>query len=190
MRGVIEKVEGLLDGMYRISILSHQKPQIGDLIHKPITYTLREEKARRSLDANAYYWVLIGKLADALRMSKSELHNIMLRRYGQFYTIDGRAVYIVIPETEDAQKKVDNDEHFHLRPTSQVKVGKDGKQYRTYMLLKGSHEFDTREMSILIDGIVSECKEAGIETVTPDEIQRMKELYQERYARKNKEVTV
>ena len=185
MQGIIERVEGLISGDFRISLLSPEMPQIGNLMGKPIQFTIKERKARRSLDANAYYWLLLGKLGDALRISKSELHNIMLRRYGQFYIVDGQAVYIVIPDTDEAQKKVDNDEHFHLRPTSQVKMGKDRKMYRTYMLLKGSHEFDSREMSILIDGLVSECKEAGIETATPEEIARMKKLYEERYDKKN-----
>ena len=190
MRGQLERVEGLISGDFRISLLSPEKPEIDGLTGKPVQFTIKELKSRRSLDANAYYWLLLGKLGDALRTSKSELHNIMLRRYGQFYIVDGQAVYIVIPDSEEAQKKVDNDEHFHLRPTSQVKMGKDRKMYRTYMLLKGSHEFDTREMSILIDGLVSECKEAGIETATPEEIANMKRLYEERYARKNKGIKV
>lgn len=49
--------------------------------------------------------------------------------------------------------------------------------YRTYVMLKGSSDYDTREMSELIDGLVSECKECGIETATPEELQRMLDLY-------------
>ena len=44
-------------------------------------------------------------------------------------------------------------------------------------MLKGSSDYDTREMSELIDGLVSECKECGIETATPEELQRMLDLY-------------
>ena len=46
--------------------------------------------------------------------------------------------------------------------------------YRTYMMLRGSSDYDTREMSELIDGTVSEAKQMGIETLPPHEIERMK----------------
>lgn len=49
--------------------------------------------------------------------------------------------------------------------------------YRTYMMLRGSHEYDTREMSQLIDGLISECREVGIETLTPGELERMMAAY-------------
>ena len=49
--------------------------------------------------------------------------------------------------------------------------------YRTYMMLKGSSEYDTKEMSHLIDGLVSECKEMGIETLPPEELERMMAAY-------------
>lgn len=47
--------------------------------------------------------------------------------------------------------------------------------YRTYLMLRGSHTYDTKEMSVLINGLVEECKEQGIETLTPDELRRMME---------------
>ena len=45
--------------------------------------------------------------------------------------------------------------------------------YRTYVMYRGSHDYDTREMSELINGLVSECKEVGIETITPAELDEM-----------------
>ena len=50
--------------------------------------------------------------------------------------------------------------------------------YRTYIMLKGSSAYDTQEMSVLIEGLVSECKELGIETLPPDEIKRMLMTYE------------
>lgn len=73
--------------------------------------------------------------------------------------------------------EVDEAQLYHLRPTSQVKAGKNGEMYRTYMMLKGSSVYDTREMSMLIDGLVSECREAGIETLPPEELERMMAAY-------------
>ena len=56
--------------------------------------------------------------------------------------------------------------------------------YRTYMMLRGSHDYDTKEMSTLIDGVVSEAKELGIETMTPDRIKEMMAAYEERYSKR------
>ncbi len=134
---------------------------------------IKKHREKRSLDANAYYWKLASEVADALHVSKPYIHNYLLRKYGQIEIIDGRAVYIVIPDTVEAQEAVDEAQYYHLKATSQVKEGKDGIMYRTYMMLKGSSGYDTKEMSHLINGLVSECREMGIETVPPDELQRM-----------------
>ena len=55
----------------------------------------------------------------------------------------------------------------------------NGKEYTHYKVYKGSSEFDTKEMSIFIDGIVEECKNVGIETMTPNEIAKMEALWKE-----------
>ena len=70
---------------------------------------------------------------------------------------------------------------YHIKPTSEVKLGRDGKMYRTYYLLRGSSTYDTEEMSRLIDGLVDECKDAGIETLPPDELERMMKAYEEKH---------
>ena len=137
-------------------------------------------REKRSLDANAYYWQLLQKVAEVLNMSKSFAHNYFLRRYGQIEIFDGQAVYVVIPDTEEAENKVFEAETYHLKPTSQVKKGNDGRMYRTYMMLRGSSSYDTREMSKLIDGLVTEAKENGIETLPPDELERMKAVWGEK----------
>ena len=41
------------------------------------------------------------------------------------------------------------------------------------MMLRGSSDYDTKEMSVLINGLVEECKEQGIETIPPDELRRI-----------------
>jgi hypothetical protein len=137
-------------------------------------------RKKRSLDANAYYWLLVGKLAKALKISIPYCHNLMLRRYGTLEEFDGRPVYIIIQDTDEASEKADEAETYHIKPTAQVKEGNDGLMYRTYLLLKGSHDYDTAEMSDLIEGLVDECKNVGIETATPDEIANMLSLWQTR----------
>ncbi len=141
---------------------------------------IRKQRKKRSRDANAYYWELASRAAEALHVSKPYIHNYLLRKYGQIEVIDGQGVYIVLPDTESAQKSVDEAQSYHLKPTSQVKEGKGGTMYRTYMMLKGSSRYDTKEMSMLIDGLVSECKEMEIETIPPEELERMMAAYEKK----------
>lgn len=142
-----------------------------DGVRVAIKVTKYNEK--RSQNANSYYWQLITKLAGSLKISNNYCHNMMLRRYGVLEEIDEKPVYLVIPDTEEAEKKADESETYHIKPTSNVREGNDGKMYRTYMLLKGSHEYSTAEFSRLVSGLVDECKQCGIETMTPEELARM-----------------
>ena len=141
-----------------------------------ISIKLSQYKKKRSLDANAYYWLLIGKLSKALRISTSFCHNVMLRRYGTLALMDETPVYVLIPDTDEAQREADESETFHVKPTSNVRTGTDGKMYRTYMVLKGSSQYDTAEMAALIHGIRDECAQVGIPFETPDEIANLLSL--------------
>lgn len=151
---------------------------------KLLRITVKLWRDKRSLDANSYYWVLLSRLAEAVGISKPRAHNLMLRKYGQNLVVDSQIAFLVIPDTEEAEETALEAESFHIRPTSQVKQGKDGKMYRTYTVLAGSSTYDTKEMSELINGLVSECKEQGIETLTPDELARMMKDYEENHKKK------
>lgn len=157
--------------------LDARAEDIEKLKDKPLSVELKQYRKKRSLDANAYYWKLVGELAGVIDQSNAWIHNDMLRRFGQIEIIDGHGVYIVIPDTDDAQKKVDEAQSYHLKPTDDVNEGKGGVMYRTYMMLRGSSSYDTKEMSRLINGLVSDCQEHGIETMTPDELERMMQAY-------------
>lgn len=159
--------------------------QVEAMQDKTLRITAKQWRDKRSLDANAYYWVLIGKLSEALHISKPRAHNIMLRRYGQCMTIDGARTYIRIPDTERAENEALEALEYHIRPTSEVVTGNNGVNYRTYVMLMGSSQYDTAEMSHLIDGIVSECKELGIETLPPDELARMMADYEQNRRRRH-----
>lgn len=150
---------------------------------KDLSLTVREWKAKRSLDANAYYWVLVTKLAEAVKVSKPRMHNLLLRRYGQQMILDGQRVILMIPDTEEAENAALEASTFHIRPTANTRRG-EPVDFRAYVVLRGSSDYDTKEMSVLLDGTVEECKQAGIETATPDEIQRMKELYARNHSKR------
>lgn len=146
----------------------------------PVSVEVKRFRKHRSLDANAYYWQLVTQIAEKLHISKPFCHNMMLRRYGQIEYIEDKVVYLYIRESDEAMKQVDESESYHLSPTPQVRMGLDGVEYRTYKMLRGSHTYNSEEMSQLIDGTVSEAKELGIETMTSDEIERMVSAWQSR----------
>ena len=145
-----------------------------------LSLEIKPYRKKRSLDANAYYWVLLTKLAKVMNTSNAEMHNLMLIHYGEPEIIEGKPVYMTVTDTEDAEKKVMQATEYHLMPTSQVRQGLDGIMYRTYKLLRGSSTYDPSEMARLIDGLITSCKEAGLaasEIATPDEKRLLKERY-------------
>ena len=148
----------------------------------PLAIAIKPWKNRRSKDANAYYWQLVGKMAHVLGRSNNFVHNWMLRDYGTVEEVGGRPVYIPIVDTPEAAEKIEESAEYHLRPTAMVYMQGDGYIYRDYQMIKGSRNYDTEEMSRLIDGAVNEAKAMGINTVTPIELERMKKAYEEHYS--------
>lgn len=139
---------------------------------KDYSLEIKEYRKPRSLDANAYYWVLIGKYADWARVSKTKLHNQMLASYGQTLEVDGKTAYAVLPDSDAWMDLMT----VHLKPTSQTTQDRAGNVLRTYKILRGSHEYDSMEMAVLIDGLIQEIQGSGsnIETLTPRELEQMK----------------
>lgn len=69
---------------------------INKLADKMLTLAVKVYRKKRSLDANAYYWQLITKLAEASGISKNRAHNLMLRRYGKLEEVDGHLIYMLL----------------------------------------------------------------------------------------------
>ena len=128
-----------------------------------IDVDLSEHKEKRSLNANAYAWFLIGKIADALRIGKDEAYLNMLKRYGQ-------------SELVSILSSIDITGYFKYYEVAGNSTLK-GKEFTHYKIFKGSSEYNTTEMAVLIDGIVSEAKELGIETLPPYQLEEMKKLW-------------
>ena len=151
--------------------------EIANLRDKDLSIKVTQYRKHRSLDANAYYWTILSKLAAKLRVSKPYLHNIMLRKYGQEELFSGKIAYTMLPDTDETSEKIAEMQEAHFAPTSNVIPGKDGINYRSYKLLRGSHSYNSKEMSELINGLVDDAQAAGIETLTPAEIERMMAAY-------------
>lgn len=130
-----------------------------------LSIEVKPYRKKRSLNANAYAWKLIGEIADIVRSGKDEIYLKLLKRYGQSELI---SVLSHVPISHYVK-------YYEEAGESKLN-GKDFTHYRVY---KGSSEFDTREMSIFIDGVVSEAKGLGITTETPNEIARLKSMWGE-----------
>lgn len=133
-----------------------------ELIIKPIA-------KKRTLTANAYYQVLLDKLNAVLRTDRRELHQLLLARHG-VSELDKNGDPIMFVMREDISPKELGDIYVDA-------VGyEDGMV--TYRVLKGSSRMDTREFAALLDGLIEECKEQGIETLSDEEITRLFEVPQ------------
>ena len=131
---------------------------------------LTKWRNRRSKDANAYFHLLADKLADAMRMSKPRMKNYLLYRYGQrCRDKDGNLVVIKTNADEDELIERSDIHCWYLKNAD------DGTPM--FVLLEHSRYYDTRAMSILIDGTVEECRNVGIDTLTPTEINELKEKW-------------
>lgn len=129
---------------------------------------VKKQSKKRSLSANAYFHVLSDKIADAIGVSKAYAKNFLLSRYGQRELDEsGEPLRLAVKEGIDLMER--EDIHTSLVGYDYV----DGEQYDVYEVVRGSHTYTSAEMNVLITGTVSEAKELGIETMTPQEIARL-----------------
>jgi len=126
-------------------------------------------REKRSLNANAYFHVLVGKIAEALTISKAKAKNILICKYGQPQLLQDGS--IMVYKTNAPEEFMLELESMHCLP---IKYLDDATFYKIY---RGSHTYNTAEMSALIDGTVADAKELGIETMSPAELQRIKERW-------------
>lgn len=143
---------------------------IDDLMDKDLRLKLTQWRNVRSLNANAYFHLLCDKLADALNMSKPRMKNLLLYRYGQ-RSRDKDGNLAIIKTNADESELLER-EDFHCWP---IQNAPDGTPM--YVLLGHSRFYDTKEMSVLIDGTVHEAMMQGIPTLTPNEIDEMKQKW-------------
>ena len=147
-------------------------PQILDFVatleeDKEYDIEIKQRRQKRSLNANNYSWKLTDELADKLivagvKLSKEEVHAEMIFRYGQ-PMLDENG----LPYTISVLKGVKVTDFYPYAK----EIGKGtvkGKEFTHYRIYRGSHTYDSKEMSVFISGIVEECKEQGIDTDTEE----------------------
>lgn len=130
------------------------------------TAVLKEYRPR-SLDANAYFWVLCDKLSEKTRISKDRIYRNLIKEIG------GNSETVCV-QNKAVDKLCEGWGHNGLgwlTDTSESKI----EGCTNVTLYYGSSSYDTAQMSRLIDLTVQECREQEIETMTPEELSRLKE---------------
>lgn len=127
----------------------------------------------RSLNSNSYFHVLCDKLRQELGISMAACKNNLITSYGQIEYLDEGCPLIY--KTNAPPEYIQEREEVHMK---YLKTGEDGAHW--YKVYRGSHTYDTKEMAVLLEGTIMECKDQGIETATPEELARMAKEW-ERY---------
>lgn len=128
---------------------------------KELSAEVKQYRCRRSLNANSYFWLIISEMASLLRTTKDELYLIMLERYGVFTHL------IVKPNVVERVKE----EWRTVRELGEITVnGTTGMQLMCFF---GSSTYDSKEFSVLLDGVISEAKELGLEVISDIEKSRL-----------------
>lgn len=176
-RGVFESVK-ITDGI-RMTLKLDDKTDlnsIDELLNKDLDIEIKVHREKRSLDSNSYMWVLCEKIAQKINITKLEVYRKAIRDVG---------VFEVLPIKKEAVKRfADNWQHngigYLCESTGKSKL----EGYENVFAYYGSSTYNSKEMSRLVDYIVEEAKELGIETMTPEQLKSLNESW-DKYAQKD-----
>ena len=127
-------------------------------------YRVQVKHMGRSLDANAYFWVLVGRLSEKLQTPPNDIY--------RSYIPDIGGNYELVPVREDrieAWERVWCSGHIG-RMIEDMGPCRRLKGYHNIRSYISSSDYDTAQMSRLIDLVVEDCRQMGIETMTPKEL--------------------
>jgi len=144
----------------------HQYDELHDY---EVNVEVKKYRKKRSLDANAYCWVLIDKIAQKIKLDKAEVYKRAIRRIGGVSTIvcvQDSAVNMLTQSWENKGIGWQTDILDSKIPNC-----------TNVVLYYGSSVYDTQQMADFIDSLVQEAKALNIETLTPDKIQLLKGEY-------------
>lgn len=157
------------DGKQRVTVeLDEDFRESWDALHDgEVAVEIKKYRKRRSLDANAYAWVLIDRLAEKLRMPKLDVYRELIRNIGgvsQTVCVQDKAV----------QDLISGWSHNGLGWFAETMPSKLAG-CTNVILYYGSSSYDSVQMSALLDLLIDDCKAQGIETTTPEELAKYKE---------------
>ena len=157
-------------GKYSITFICNEASAVHELesIQNCEKLSIKAVKYRkhRSLDANRMLWACLGEIAASLRADKWDIYLQMLKRYGKY-------TYVCVkPSVVDAMKA-------QWRESEVIgEVDINGQKAVQMLCYFGSSTYNTKEFSVLLDGVVSEMKEMGLETPMSQDMKRALEAWE------------
>lgn len=155
---------------YVVSFHTRSKVEINDLKAiiakgRELSVEVKEHRNKRSLDANAYCFLLCQKIAEVIHNTKEFVYQRAIRQVGQFE---------ILPiKNEAVERWIQNWGSKGLGWFSEVLDNSKLDGYKKVISYYGSSIYDVREMQILIDELIYQCKELDIETASPAEIKSL-----------------
>ena len=155
-----------------ITVTSDFRESYDALKDTDINVEIKKWRRPRSRDANAYFHVLVNKIAEGQSLRDDEVKRSLVVEYGALAKDeDGNTLGAMLPVTADMD---DFYPYYRLYKTMTL----EGREYNCYLFYKRTHTLDTKEMARLIDGAIYVAKGLGIDTDTPEQIARYKEEWQ------------
>ena len=160
MKGVIVDYLFIRSGRGRLTLDLEEdfRQQYSRLAGSEVEVTIKKYSDPRTLRANAYLWALITQIGNRMRLGKDEVYLEMLKSYGQGGSLSVELNYA--PQFERSYK------YHEVLGESEL----NGKTFRHFRFWVGSHEYNRDEFRVLLDGVIQEARNLGIEVRTPEEI--------------------
>ena len=172
MRAIFQKAKVILEGADAFLALCipyrEAKKFTGEMKDRKYVLEIHEYRQRRSLDANAYCWLLLGKLSAKLGIPADQLYREAIQDVGDNF-------YIMPIRDNAVERWVAIWQHNGIGWICENLGPSKIDGYTNVLNYYGSSVYDKAQMARLIDIIVDECKEQGIETLTPEELARLRE---------------
>ena len=141
---------------------------------KLLKVDIKQYRKRRSLDANAYCWILSQKIAEKIGNTKEYVYKKAIREVGQFE---------IVPIRNDAVERwIKNWESEGLGWQSIVMGESKLEGYTNTINYFGSSVYNTKEMSLLLEELVYQAKELGIDTMTDTEKRELLDMWENKGA--------
>ena len=134
-----------------------------------LSIEIKKHREKRSKDANAYFHVLVNKIAETQGLGNDEVKKSLVIEYGALAKDDdGYTVGFKLPASVNIDTIYPYAKVFDVRE-------ENGRTFNCYLVYKHTHELDSKEMARLIDGAIYVAKDLDIETDTPEQLAKYKD---------------
>lgn len=168
---IIGRLKDLLkssSGEWVISFTTKQNPveTFYRLKDHDLSIDMKKYYKKRSLSANAYAWVIIDKIAEVMRITKTEVYLNAIREIGGISITTGMKT-----EAIPAFREIWCADHLGRRV--EIIEGSKKEGWSNVRIYYGSSDFDSSQMNIFISNLIQDAESLGIHTISDEEAERM-----------------